>query len=110
MALKLSKPMRDGGAAEYWRLAPVVHYDIQMKAVTCHFMLYINEAARRAGKLPVPVPNLEASVADVPATELKGQAAVDAIATGDPRGAIYEMLKNHPFFEGSEDVLEDPNI
>lgn len=107
MALKLTKSMRDGGTAEYWRLAPVAHYEIVEVALECHLMLYVNEEARRSGKHPVAIPNLDEK-ADVPGViVLKGQAAKNAMATGDPRGAFYTHLKTLPFFEEAEDVLEE---
>jgi hypothetical protein len=107
VALKLPKQTRDGATAEYWRLAPHAHFDILSKTLHCPLSLYISEAARRADKRPIPIPNLEGNVADVPSTELTGEDAVAAMASGDPRGAIYTKLKATTFFKDAQDVLED---
>lgn len=106
MALKLTKSMRDGGTAEYWRLAPIVHYEILEEALECHLMLYVNEEARRSGKHPVAIPNLDEGD-EVPQVTLRGEEAKSALASGDPRGAIYTKLKTKAFFKDAQDVLED---
>ena len=103
MALKLSKPMRDGGTAEYWRVAPTIHYEILTRTLVCHLMLYVNETARRTDKMPVPIPNLEA-YENIPVAHLEGDDAIAAMAAGDPRGALYIHLKALNFFSGAEDV------
>lgn len=106
MALKLPKQTRDGATAEYWRLAPHAHFDILSKTLHCPMSLYISEETRRADKRPVSIPNVE-GFDQIPSTELSGDDAVAALASGDPRGAIYEKIKADPFFKDAVDVLED---
>lgn len=95
--------MRDGSSAEYWRLSPVVHFDILTKSLEGIVMLYVNETARRADKLSVPIPQLEV-VEGIPRAHLEGQVAVDAMATGDPRPALYAAIKADAFFTEATDV------
>jgi hypothetical protein len=103
VALKLTKTMRDGSTAEYWKVGTVFHFDVVNKTAGASLLLYVNETARRADRLSVPIPNVECATLPPP-PQLTGQPALDALASGDPRAALYALLKVDPYFAGAEDV------
>lgn len=101
MALKLAKTLETGATAEYWKISSSFTYDVIGQVVTAHLHLFTNEATRRAGKQRVH----DLFSGDVPnVVTMEGTAADTAVKTGDPRPALYAVLKALPFFTGSEDV------
>ena len=101
MALKLAKTTDTGSSAEYWRVAPGFTYDVVEQQLTATVVLYVNEAARRAGKRPM---NVRLDNDQPHGVSLSGTDADTAVKTGDPRAALYAVLKALPFFSGAEDV------
>lgn len=103
MALKAIKELRDGSAAEYWRLCPDFSWNPVTQAVVARVELYRTEQARREGKRPVmEVGDLEGALPRL--VKLSGAAAWAAMQTGDPRPSLYAELKKAEFFLQAEDV------
>lgn len=103
MALKLSKNTPNGGAAEYWRVMPGMSIDVVAQQIIAPVMLYVNASSRQASKRPIHPSELEAGDAPNSVT-LTGADAIAALQTGDPRAALYAVLKTKDFFTGAEDV------
>lgn len=101
MALKLSKELPSGATVEYWRVSPSLTVDLVDQTIHAKVMPYVNATARLAGKPPLPGPDpLEAP----DHISMSGVDVITALQTGDPRPALYGVLKALPFFSGAEDV------
>lgn len=100
MALKLVKETSAGVLVEYWRISSGLHYDVVEQRLSAGVLVYVNEQSRRAEKTPVRETTSNEQPLNV---LLEGAASDAAVKTGDPRGALYGVLKALPFFAGSED-------
>lgn len=100
MALKLAKETESGSTVEYWRISPLFYYDVAEQRLSARVLAYVSEAARRASKRDL----LDGLGDDRPSSVILQGADADAsIKTGDPRPALYVVLKARPFFAGAED-------
>jgi hypothetical protein len=104
MALQLSKTLRNGTSAEYWAISPNMIIDVVAQTVSAQIWLYATHTARTGNKSRINLIELEERP-NIPQTiTLSGQAAIDAIKTGDPRTALYTVAKALEFFAGATDV------
>lgn len=107
MALQIEKATREGYTVSYWRLSPVVSYDVVNQRLTANILPYVNSTMRQNGK---PSVNFEPSAAsmddfdEVRRVVLEGAAADAAVKTGEPRDALYAAVKTKNFFSGASDV------
>ena len=107
MALKKIVENSMGVSFEYWRVMPAVDVDFAESTARAHIMLWLNQAARQADKLPGHAHDFmdPAAAASVDAAlTLSGEDFTAALATGDLRAAFYGRLKALDFFIGAEDV------
>lgn len=105
MALKLAKTTVEGFSVEYWRIEPsILTRFAETKTVSANVTVHMNAAARQAGKPPVRLTprSIEGSETAMRVV-LEGSEATNALATGDPRAAMYAKLKALEFFAGATD-------
>lgn len=106
MALRKSVTTEMGITAEYWKVSPHGFHSVvstqdgvSSAAVQHKVVCYVSRTARDVEGAK-PIPGLEAIA------RLEGEAATTALASGDPRPALYTYLKTLPMFAGAEDVIE----
>lgn len=99
MALELNKEFPSGVTADYWK---VINLSVNFSSMcaTVEVGLYVNAAARSAGKSPVEIFVYNF---DPPATDGLGAASQDT-AGENPQKAAYTLLKTLPEFTGAVDV------
>jgi hypothetical protein len=100
MGLKIDFEDDSGLVVGYWVVSPEFSYDVSTKSLHAQVRGYKSKAAKTAGKRPVNImmnPDIPTSV------ELRGQDAKDAVMTGDPRTALYAVLKALPIFATATD-------
>ena len=107
MALKKSVESSMGVSFEYWRVMPDIIVQFADGTARAHIMLWANQAARQADKMPGHTHDfmdLATAAAVQEALVLSGQDFTAALETGDLRAAFYVRLKALSFFTGAEDV------
>jgi len=106
MALKLTKMTAEGFSVEYWRIEPTIlsRFSGDTKTVSANVIVHVNAAARQADKPPVRLtPRSVEGCETATRVVLEGSEATSALATGDPRAAMYAKLKALEFFSGAVD-------
>ena len=103
MALLLEKTDESGNLISYWRIAPYMHVDFVEKFIRATLLGYKDQTAREAGK--VPNMNVHSPSMNMPfSIDLSGDAAIDALKTGDARAALYEVAKLMSEFDGYQNI------
>jgi hypothetical protein len=96
MAIQLTKTIDSGASGEYWRIVKIT-VDIESNYSEVNVGLYIDQAARDAGKNPLMRENYSFSGADNPCT-------LAAMESASVVQLAYDKLKSLTNFFGSIDV------
>ena len=105
MALKLTKTTAEGFSIEYWRIDPRMSVDLTTgsKNVRATVQAFVSASTRQANKSPVRLSRDVDGVQVVTSVTLNDAETTSALATGDPRAAMYAKLKALEFFAGATD-------
>lgn len=96
MALQLATELESGITGNYWRITGC-RIDIANDAGMVMIGLYIDKAARMAGKTPIMIKNYQYAKDDNPLTIVN-------LSAKDPVRAAYEKLLENPDFAGATNV------
>lgn len=99
MALELTKEFPSGVSANYWKVHNL-SVNFTSMCATVEVGLYVNAAARTAGKAPVETFTFNF---DPPATDGLLATAQD-VENVNPQKTAYDLLKTLPEFTGAVDV------
>ena len=95
MALELLKELDSGVDGNYWRIGSVVVSCTDDPIVTIYMELYINQAARQAGKSNLMVQPVNMMLYQI-----------DSSFDYDFRACIYNSIKQLPYWENARDIFE----